>query len=558
MLRTITIKNFIFIKQVKLDLIPGFNVITGETGAGKSIFLNALGLTLGERIATDIIRQGESQAEVTSVFEIPRESKITRKLAKINLTLDSNELVLKRIINLKGKSKCYIANNLVTLNELKSVAKTLIDIHSQHQNLNLLKPSFYISYLDRYLGNEENLLDYRKMHFEFLKLERELATFFEQKKSLNEEKEFLKFTIKELSGRVITEEDYERLKSELLHLEKKQRNTQLLSEIEWKIRDQILPGLSEVTHLLSKVDLNDEKVNENYLNKNAKVEDYLQHLRNFLNSKNERTDYREKINELNTKLSELEGLKRKYEVNLDQLDEKLQSAQSKINQLEDLIEQEKKITEEKKKLLHQLVKKALTLHVSRKKGFPALMEAIEREISEMGMESSRVNFAFGKESLSFEATDQLEEHLNENGFDTLDLEYSASRESKWKPLKAIASGGEISRIMLALKVILTKKLPNNTIIFDEIDSGIGGETALKVGEKIKNLAADKQVLIITHLPQIAKFADAHYKVEKMHTDQTEVKIYPLKDQEIIQEISRMLGKTTSEASLRLAEEYKNE
>ncbi len=558
MLKSIEISNFIFIKHIKINLTSGFNVITGETGAGKSIFLNALGLTLGEKIPADIIRHGSDYAKVTSTFFIGNRPKLIKKITTLGLEIENNYLVLTRAINQKGKSKCFVKDQQVNLTTLKKVAKNLIDMHSQHQNLNLLKSWFYISYLDRYLGIEDQLRSYRKNYLAFLNLQKELTAFLKEESKLQEEKEFLEFTIKELKDKIISEKDYDILKNQLTSLEEEYEKNKTLQELTWKLKDQIIPGIESINYRLeNQAPISDDE-SQNLIKKNLKIIDYFEQMRNLLQSEGTRgsKNYQEAINSLNKKLAYAENLKRKYGVGLDQLDKKLENAEDKIARLNEFSEKKKKIIQAKKSQLTTLVKEGISLHLARKKGVEKLVADIEKEISVMGMENSKVDFLFARDNLSFEENEIIEEHLNENGFDELDLVYAAAKESKFKPLKEIASGGEMSRIMLSLKVLLSKKLPNNTIIFDEIDSGIGGETALKVGEKIKSLSQDKQVLIITHLPQIAKFAHSHFKVEKIRGEKTEVKILALQEEEIIQEISRMLGSSTSKTSLKLAREYK--
>ncbi len=566
MLVSIEIENFIFIKHTKIYLSPGFNVITGETGAGKSIFLSALAITLGEKVSPDIIKPGESEAEVESIFDLSGRPRLLEKLKKIltsNGVKDTSNLnplkvSIKRIIQSNKKSKSLICDHPIPIKDLKKFAKNLIDIHSQHQNLNLLSPSFYISYLDRFLGLEESLSKYRESYEIFLSKKKLLNDQEKEFSQLKDEKGYLEFMVEELKGKTMSEADYEKAKKKLKEYEIEEKNQAQINDSLWQIKDALKPVITDINEKLKKITLTetDDKKRADFLVKNLKVMHYFSSLEDFLQSKKKLIPYQEKINELNNELSELERLKRKYQVSLNQLSDKLNSAQEKINNLKLMQETINNSKSELKRILLTCTEKALQLHLARKKGLPGLEKKILDELKLLEMGNSKIAFVFEKEQLAFEKEDKPEDFLNVNGFDKIDFHYGASLESRLKPLKDIASGGEISRIMLSLKSILSKKFVSNTMVFDEIDSGIGGETAIKIGEKIKKLAEDKQIIIITHLPQIAKFADEHFKVEKINLEKTMVRVRKLNQEETIKEISRMLGDSQSEASLTLAKEYK--
>jgi len=543
MLQELIIKNLAIIDNLTITFKEGLNVLTGETGAGKSIIVDSLGLALGQRASSDMIRHGADEGSVQALFEV-KELKIPEELLSIK---PDNTIILRRTLNTQGKNRAYINDILVNLSTLELIGKSLVDIHSQHEHQSLLNKEIQLDLLDAY-GDLKSLKDhYRTVFGEVSNLRTELQRLQEASRFRAQRLDLLKFQINEIKQAKLKPHEEELLRQEYMILKNSARLSEAvrsafegiyggdnssivqISKSLQKLRDllNIDPGLKPVVDLLSEAKPLLEEASQELLKIKEKYE----------------LDPR-RVDFVNERLDLIERLKKKYGNSIEEILEYLQKAEEEIQNLEG---SEEKLTELEKRLKEKeelLIELGKELSKKRKAIASKIEEAITKELKEVGFD--RALFRANLQELNLPARD---------GIDHLEFEFSANPGEPPKPLSKVASGGELSRIMLCLKVILAEVDKVPVLIFDEVDAGIGGITAQKVAQKLKRLSRHRQVICITHLPQIASAADHHIKVEKIQKkDRVSVLVKVLSEEERQEEIARMLSGKITDASLRHAKE----
>lgn len=533
MLKKITVENFIFIKHVDLEFSSGFNVITGETGAGKSILLAALNATLGENISENLIQKDKDFFRVTSIFDVSESPQAAQILQQNNFTLINGIVTLRREISRDGKSKCYINDEYSNKSLLKSIATLLLDIHSQHDNHSLLNPKSHLSIYDYFIGIKKQVSEYRQKYQQYLSLEQEKKEIEKRRSEYLEQKEFIKYSVEELEKSLMTSEEYNTLKEKGKLAENSIENIENLNSI-YKHLDQSISMLEQVNENINKPTMQQKPLIEFEKNSITFIDEMKEKKEIVLDLMDKNEFSSQEIDNINSRLAKIEGLMRKHHLNIEQLQEKYQENKKKLSFLEDATfeteELEKKIAVLKKELL-ALSEEIFSIRQKEKQPFE---KKIKEKLSFLGMQTADFSFQFNESS-----DDEVYPYARGEG----QFIYRSSNESLFLPLEKVASGGEISRIMLAIKSLLSDQFPIPTIIFDEIDIGIGGNTAFSLGKEILSMSYKKQIIVITHLAQIAKFSDNHFLVIKEYkNERTDIQIKKLTErEEKISEIARMLG-----------------
>ncbi len=538
MLVQLNISNFAIIKHLEIHFHRGLNIISGETGAGKSIIINAMNLLLGSRASADLIRTGSKEARVEGLFRIPLDHGIADLLQGLDIPFDG-ELVIKRSINREGRNRILINDSMVTLATLSRLGGLLISISGQHAHQMLLRPENHLYVLDSYAGleNERQALEDQIRQYQHIR--DQISALDQELNRLKEQQELAKFQIQEIEAAQISPEEDKELMEEKRRLEHGEELLRVVAEGYKALYEDENAAFSMVSRCLTQLEKALEidprlKVGFEALEESlAKIEDTAFFLRDF-------RDQIEldpgRLDEVVERLHLLNELKRKYGSTLVEVlsfKEKLGSV------VEDMAVKEAQLEELKEKasfIEKEIVDKASILSQKRRSARRRLEKAIENELQELHMKGTRFEVKFSS------PTSPTIEHIGPTGFDDVQFMICPNVGETLRPLAKIASGGELSRIMLALKSILARKASVETVIFDEVDAGISGATAEVVGEKLLNLSRYHQILCITHLPQIASKGKTHFLVRKRVVgSRTEAIINKLDHHERVEEIARLLG-----------------
>ena len=547
MLVTLNVKNFAIIDNIQIDFENGLTVLTGETGAGKSLIIDAISLLFGERASNELIRHGEPKATIEGVFS-NYDNKIIEYLNEFNIEYDENDfLIIKRELYQNGKSICKINNQTITLNQLKQISEFIGDIHSQLETFGLINPKNYLSFLK----NEEidNLIiDYNNELKKYKTFSNELKDL-ENKINENSLKEdYLKYQLNELDKAALNVDEENELSSELKILSNSEKMKSLISTIKETLEDSnMLSGLYDSINALDKLSTYNDKFSE--LKK--VVEEAYYNLEDVSNDKllsNNLYDFDERrFNEINDRLGLYSDLKRKYKKTTHELIEYQESIRKDLNNIGNFELLKDQLNKSIILAYNNTLEIANKIRTLRKNNAIIIENTIKQHLLDLQLNNAKFEILFN---------DNNNIVFNKDGIDTVDFLVSFNKGEPLKSLSKTASGGELSRFMLALKTILGDKLPLQTKIFDEIDSGVSGNIAYSIGKKLKEISKNSQVLCITHLPQVASIGDVHLKISKEIVDnRTFTKITQLSYEERIVEIAGMISNNNiSEASMKYAEE----
>lgn len=547
MLKHLYISNFTLINELDMNFNPGFSVITGETGAGKSIIIGAVSMLLGNRADVKMIRNGKDKCIVEAVFSISDYDQdfINRFLTDNDLDNNGDECILRREININGKNRAFINDTPVILASLKELGEHLLDIHSQHQNLMLNKEDFQLNVIDVFAQNKKVLAECQDL---FKTYKSEASKLEEQQASISrikENEDFLQFQNKELSEANLEEGEQESLEqqSELLTHAEEIKNTlynadSLLSSDEHNIITQ-LRSISDSMNNIQNV-YPDAEVLTNRLN-DCVIE--LKDISREIVSHVEDIDYDpEKLQAINSRLDTIYTLEKKYHTsNIPDLIKKHEEIKSQLSKIDNFDVDFKAQQDKVDRLKESCVKKANALTVSRQKA----ARKIEKELA------ARL-IPLGIPNVKFKIDMTQQKELTAKGLDRITYLFSSNSSSSLSPIAQVASGGEVSRVMLSLKAMMSRVTGLPTIIFDEIDTGVSGRVAEQMAHIMKEMGDNKhQVICITHLPQIAAIGSTHYKVTKTETSQgTNSLMTLLSPEERVKEIAQMLsGSDISSAAI---------
>ena len=565
MLKHLQIQNYALIEKLDVAFESGLNIITGETGAGKSIIIDALSLILGERADTDSVRKGTDKAVVEGIFGISLNKKLKLLLSEQSIEY-SDELILRREVSVRGSSRCFVNDSPVSLNIMKNIGDLLVDLHGQHEHQSLLRTETHIDLLDDFIGLGDLVNEFSNQYKEVTSILAQLKEIKSKELQLKEKRDLYEFQIKEIDAvsPVLGEED--KLENELKILENSEKlheNTSQLYDILYKNNDSISGRLDNVRlqlEKLSQIDKTFDQMLGDLKSAEAVVDELVTSIRNY-NSKIEFNP--ERLEEIRNRLGAITVLKKKYGGSIEAVVKHRERIGQEVALAENFDSEIKKIKnflDGKRKTVSEFAK---NLSDKRQEGAKKVNREIIKVLTELGIENSKFDVKIENHPLH-DANDEngivrLGKEFYETtskGIDTVEFYISTNIGEDVKPLVKVASGGEISRIMLALKTILAKSERLPLLIFDEIDIGISGRIAQAVGLSLKNLSKYHQIIAITHLPQIASLANTHYVVEKVEDGKrsfTRMKNLELKER--IHEVAKLLsGKEVTEAGLKSARE----
>ncbi|MEE7626309.1 DNA repair protein RecN [Methylobacter sp. Wu8] len=536
MLLNLNIIDLAVVKSLDLDLEKGMSVLTGETGAGKSILLTALGLALGDRADSGYVRPDSNRAEINLEFDLA-DAPLAQQWLKDNELDADHQCLIRRVVNSDGRSKAYINNRPVTLQALQELSEKLVEIHGQHAHLTLLNADEQRRLLDAYAKNQPLLDSVNACYREWHQTNKELANLIKAGVDQTEREELLRYQIEELQQLDLANFSYAELSEEhgklanlgqilitgqaqvdLLYEDDRQSVNQILNHslVELNYIAQFAPELNEICTMLSEAQI--------------QVEEASLQLRRFLESQ-EADPHR--LQELENQLGIIHNLSRKHHVTPDELPELVSKLEQELDGLTHSSERIETLTASAKQLHDQYHQLAAELSGQRLLSGKKLQQQISAMIKELGMPQGEFLIDIG-------TLDSESPKLN--GKDKIEFLVSANPGLPAKPLAKVASGGELSRISLAIQVTTSSDKTTPTMIFDEVDSGIGGGIAEIVGQKLRSLSHNRQVMCVTHLPQVAAQAHHHLYVEKNNqTDITSSNVRLLEPEERVEEIARMLG-----------------
>ena len=568
MLTNLTIENYALIGKLSIDLDNGLNILTGETGAGKSIIIGALSTVLGERASSDVVRTGEEKAYVEASFDISANKKLIKALPELGLESDTN-LVMSREILSAGRTQARINGRAVTQSTLRSISKLLIDIHGQHEHQSLLNPDTHIDLLDN-MGGKGLLALREKVAGDYSKLESlktELRKLEGNKADREKAVDYIKYKIKEIGDAGLGEGEEEALKEERDILANSEKLSAGASEISLLVSggeeggalDKVRAASAKLKEL-SKFDKNLAKLAQTLESAFYELEDVSREMALY---QDKITFDPKKLEETEERLEMIRDLKKKYGENIKAILKTKEKLQGELKGLEGSDERLEELNTELRAQSSELGRKCAELSEKRKAVSKEIEKSIKEELSELNM--PKVKFEVKIENV--EDADGVavkglpagkagkRVRVGAKGIDDIEFLISPNPGEPLKPLAKIASGGEISRIMLALKTILGKADAIPTLIFDEIDTGIGGQTAVAVGEKLSNISKNHQVICITHLPQIASRPGKHLHVSKSSEgNRTHVSVREIKGEDRVREVANLLGGKVTEATLKTAKE----
>ncbi len=560
MLRLIRIRNLALIRELEIEFARGLNLLTGETGSGKSILVDALGLLLGARSSQEMIRSDCDTAVIEGVFEVQGCKAASQVLNDSGFEAEDGTLLIRREISSSGRNRVFINGNLATLSQLKTIGERLADIHGQQDQRTLLDLSTHLEWLDYFGGNAALLKSVRES---FRKL-RETARQLESLQSDEQERlrriDILQFQMDEIrrvNPLPNEKEDLDREQNILANREKILALATDAYTMLYESEPSLLSGINQLDRILEELerfDGNWTSYREGIQESRYKLEDLAFAARDYA----ARSDFSpERLEQINQRLYALEKLTKKYGSSCNDIIEYLEKCTKELDEL-------LSYTESAERLLEQFAQQSAgyrqfadKLSAKRRKDAARLEKEIRKEFAALAMERMEMHVKFHARDET-EMKGRLPACYGLDGIDHVEFLIAPNKGEEIRPLARIASGGELSRLMLSIKSLCGNEESDRTLVFDEVDAGIGGRVAEAVGRRLLDIAADNQVLCVTHLPQIAAFADQHFSVHKeVVSGRTETFVKPLGESEQIQELSRMLGgETITQATRRYALEMK--
>ena len=546
MLTGLSIKNYALIKSLEMNPSGGLNIITGETGAGKSIMLGAVGMLLGKRADIKVLLDDDVKCSVEGEFDISN-----YKLQELfgTLDLDYDDLtIIRREINPKGKSRAFINDVPVTLEILKQVGLKLLDIHSQHESIAINQKSTQLKVIDIYSQNSALHSNYINTYHEYKKLKLKLEVLYQEVSSKNKESDYNTFLLNELTKLNLVDGEQESLEEDLKLLENAEEIKLSLSQVitdlsgkDYALIDQ-MTDLLRVLNGISSFSNDINAIGERFSSALEEIKDISKELE----STQDNVDYSpEKIKEVGDRLSMIYQLQQKH--NVDNIEELLMITSKLEDELLTKVDLDEQIIQTKisfEGAEKKLIKNAEKLSVTRRDVLDEFSDKLNQLLQFVGIPEGHVELVYKR----------IEP--KESGIDEIELLFSANKGIKPEPIKQVASGGEFSRLMFCIKYLLADKTSMPTIIFDEIDTGVSGEIAIKMANMMKKMASKHQVISISHLPQVAAKGDAHYFVYKNNdSDKSESLIRKLEDKDRVGEIAKMIGgENPSDAAIKNAQE----
>ncbi len=570
MLFQLNIKNMALIKELNIEFEERLNVLTGETGAGKSIVIEAIDLILGGSAASDLIREGEGSLIVEGLFLLtPQEKELINNLnSDIEIVDEEGVLLIRREVNKKGRNKCWINQRLINLSTLQEIGKFLVDLHGQHNHQSLLDPSKHIDLMDN-LGGDK-IIKYRKELFDNYRKWREknkkLFKLIDDKEENLKRVDFLKFQLEEIDKTSLVKGEDKVLEEEEMVLKNAEKIIETMEKANFILYEggleqaSVRDSLNEVSTDLGDIaplDRRIEKIRENLKEVGYRFEDIVTEIVKY---KDEIDLDSQKLKEVEGRLNLINSLKSKYGSTVEEILEYRQKMYQELEEIDCSEDKVKKLKEELDSLKNKISAISHHLNVNRRKIAEDLEETVIKELEDLNMKKCQFKVSIN----NYEDDNGIEVEgkkykIGPKGIDDIEFMISPNVGERLRPLARIVSGGEVSRIMLALKSILSDVDQVPTLIFDEIDSGVGARLGEVIAQKLKALSKKRQVICVTHLPQIACRAGRHFYIEKyILNNQTGIKLIEMEGKERVKEIARMLdGSQMSEITIQHAQKMLN-
>ncbi len=539
MISTLHIKNIGIIDDLSINLNQGLNILTGETGAGKTLIIDSLGIISGERFSKEMIRKGEDHSFVEVCLYLPENEN----------AIDGNVIVSREIYS-NGRNMCKINGRMVTVNELKEFMQNILDIHGQHDNQYLLNASTHIEYLDNFSSKELNKYkeEYSELYNKYLQIKKELKNNYGDDKEKQRKLDLLRYQFEEISKanlKIGEDDELESKREIILNSEKINEN---LNIADLEVSEKAIDSINNAIRALEKIESFDENYSRNL---NALKSSYydIQEIARDISGMREETYFdEEERQEVENRLDTIFSLKRKYGNTIEEIIKYGEELEKEIIQIENIDEINNKLKEELNDIKSKMYNISKKMDIIRNEYAKQLEENINKELVDLEMKNANL-----KVKVTFDETQEY----NKNGLNTVEFLIRTNIGEEAKPLVKIASGGEMSRIMLAIKNVLSNVDIVPVMVFDEIDTGISGVAAKSVGEKLKAISKKHQVLCVTHLASIAAKGDYNYFISKeVHNEKTSTNIKQLNEEETIKEIARISSGEITEISLQHAKELR--
>ena len=539
MITTLHIKNIGIIDDLSIELNNGLNVLTGETGAGKTLIIDSLGIISGGRFSKEMIRKGETNSFVEICMYEPENEN----------SIDGN-IIVSREINSNGRNMCKINGRMVTVNELKNFMSKFIEIHGQNDNQSLLDNKFHLKYLDGFIGEEllKYKQEYKEKYTRYIEIKQELKANYGDEKERERKLDLLKYQFNEIEEADLKEKEEEELEEKRKIMLNSEKISNSLNEADEAIGESSIDSINLAIRAMEKIEGIDTKYEAITSNLKNIYYDLQELSRDISNEKEDIYFDEQERNEVEERLDLIYSLKRKYGNNILEILNYKEEIEKEIQHIENLDEYNQKLKKELKQIKEQMTKLAINIHKLREEYAKVLGININKILEDLEMKNAKINIH----------VDYKEEDFFENGKDEVEFYITTNLGEDEKQLSKIASGGEMSRIMLAIKKVLadTDKMP--VLIFDEIDTGISGKAANAVAEKLNSISKNHQVLCISHLPSIAASADYNYFISKrVLNDRTNTNIKLLNEEETIKEIARISSGEINEATIQYATQLRN-
>ena len=543
MLKQLYIKNFTLIDELDISFNPGFSVITGETGAGKSIILGAIGLLLGNRADTRQVKAGTERCIVEAHFDLHKYN-LQTFFQEHDLDYDEQDCIVRREVSSSGKSRAFINDSPVSLQQMKDLGERLVDIHSQHQNLLLRKEDFQLNVIDLMAGNERERNDYTTAYQSYTQARSQLQALKQQMQASHDNEDFLRFQQSELNDAQLTAGEQEELEEQSQLMSHVEEIKSALYESDNLLNADstgIVNGLRTIIYQLHSIE-NVFPAAEELASRTDECFIELKDISEEISNRLERVDFNPaELESINDRLDHLYSLQQKYHVSsVEELIDIKQNIDEQLSQIDNSDEQLKELQDQLIALESACQDKAKRLSATRQKAARKVEQAMKSRLVPLGIPNVRFEVSLSEKPLSADGTDRVA------------FLFSANKSTALLPVSEVASGGEIARVMLSLKAMISGSVKLPTIIFDEIDTGVSGRVAEQMAAIMKEMGdADRQVISITHLPQIAAMGATHYRVSKEERKQgTTSSMVMLSQEERISEIAQMLsGSNISEAAI---------
>lgn len=557
MLLELKVSNFAIIENLHISFKEGLNILSGETGAGKSVLLKSLSLLMGSKSSSDAIRTGASQATIEGSFDISKRSDIAESLKNLDIEVEEDLLIVRRVISAGDKSKVYLNGSLSTLNCLRDVVAPLLELagHSapliemtgQHENRNLMSKAYHLDLLDQYTGTWDKRIIYSEKYNRYNGILEEIKKLEGDGKHKAQRLDFLIYQRDEISQLDLGPGEDLQLEIEAKKLKSLSRIGAFVDQAEQALYTDDDSATSRLNMVLKKgqelanLDPQITKKLEHLDNAKSLIDETIYDLRQYTSKLDGDTD---RLEEVESRLSSVRKLQKKYGSSVDDILKALMEMEIEISQLQNSENKIEGLKKESVTLLKDLEALASEIHDRRKNGAQLLAKSVNAELADLNMKG-----------VTFHVTVEKLKEINSTGLSDVEFLSQTSAKDIKRPLAKFASGGELSRILLSLKRVVGATNQPRTYLFDEVDTGVSGETAEKVGRKLKSIAKGQQVICVTHLPQVAAFGNIHFFIQKSSGDSVSMNVSELKKKDRVQEIARLIsGEKISKTSLAHAQQ----